>query len=172
MHDPFWSSDEFDERAHQLYNEGHYDEAVEVLREGLIIYPEAVELHVGMGYARLAREEFAWVRRAFAAALALEPDHEDALAGIGEVLLKLGHTDVGVGCFDRVLALGFREDLDIVLQMGRALFREGYLDHARRFFDVALKAHPESAEASACVGYAAHRLSQEKDSLRWLRLAL
>ena len=69
MHDAFWSSDEFDERAHQLYNEAQYDEAVEVLRQGLHLYPDAVELHIGMGYARLAREEFAWARRAFADAL-------------------------------------------------------------------------------------------------------
>lgn len=172
MHDPFWSSDEFDERAHQLYNEEQYDEAIEVLREGLLIYPEAVELQVGMGYARLAREEYAWARRAFAAALGLEPDHEDALAGMGEVLLKLGAGAAGGACFDRVLALGFGEDLDIVLQMGRALFRDGCLEQAGRFFEVARRAHPESAEACACVGYAAHRLSQEKDAAHWLRRAL
>src|SRR5688572_33306104 len=65
MSDPFLSSDEYDERAHQLYNEGQYDDAIETLREGLGLYPHAVELHVGMGYARLAREEFAWARRAF-----------------------------------------------------------------------------------------------------------
>src|SRR4051812_40259974 len=107
MHDSFWSSDEFDERAHQLYNEGQYDEAIDVLRQGLALYSDAVELHIGMGYARLAREEFAWARRAFADALALEPDHEDALAGLGEVQLKMGQTDSGLGCFDRVLLLGF-----------------------------------------------------------------
>ena len=59
----FLSSDEYDDRAHQLYNEGQYDEAIETLREGLGLYPTAVELHVGMGYARLAREEYAWSRR-------------------------------------------------------------------------------------------------------------
>src|SRR5439155_22311746 len=121
MHDAFWSSDEFDERAHQLYNEGQYDEAIDILRQGLQLYSDAVELHIGMGYARLAREEFAWARRAFADALALEPDHEDALAGLGEVLLKIGHVDKGAACFDHVLVLGFNEHLDIVLQMGRAL---------------------------------------------------
>ena len=172
MLDPFWSSDEYDERAHELYNEGQYDEAIEVLREGLHVYPEAVELHVGMGYARLAREEFAWARRAFSGALSLEPDHEDALAGMGEVLLKLGETGSGVECFDRVLALGFSEDLDIVLQMGRALFREGQLEPARRFFALAQAAHPDHAETAACVGYAAHRLSQEQDAIHWLRRAL
>jgi len=172
MLDAFWSSDEFDERAHQLYNEGQYDDAIEVLRQGLHLYPDAVELHIGLGYARLAREEYAWARRAFAAALALEPDHEDALAGMGEVALKFGDTAGGVACFERVLVLGFGEDLDIVLQMGRALFREGLIDASRRFFEAARKAHPESAEASACVGYAMHRLSRERDAIKWLRRAI
>src|SRR5260221_2353758 len=143
MSEAFWSSDEFDERAHQLYNEGQYDQAVDILRQGLQLYSDAVELHIGMGYARLAREEFAWARRAFADALALEPDHEDALAGLGEVQLKIGHIEQGVGCFERVLVLGFNEDLDIVLQMGRALFREMHIDASRRFFEIARSAHPE-----------------------------
>jgi Flp pilus assembly protein TadD len=59
MPTPFLSSEEYDERAHQLYNEGQYDQALDVLREGLALYPHAVELHVGVGYARLAREEYA-----------------------------------------------------------------------------------------------------------------
>ncbi|HXF96832.1 MAG TPA: tetratricopeptide repeat protein [Gemmatimonadales bacterium] len=172
MPEPFLSSDEYDERAHQLYNEGQYDEAVTLLREGIGLYPHAVELQVGMGYARLAREEFAWARRAFDEALGLDPDHEDALAGLGEVLLKLGERARAVGCFDRILALGFGEDHDLMLQIGRALFREGVLDHARRFFELAVTAHPESAEAAACLGYAAHRLNDEGGALHWLRRAL
>lgn len=172
MADAFWSSDEFDERAHQLYNEGRYDEAVDILRQGLHLYPDCIELHIGMGYARLAREEFAWARRAFAAALNIEPDHEDALAGLGEVLLKLGQPEQGAACFERVLALGFTEDLEIVLQMGRALFREGLIENARRFFSIAREAHPDNAEATACLGYAWHRLSREKESVKWLRRAI
>ena len=151
MSDPFLSSDDYDERAHQHYNEGQYDEALDVLREGLALYPHSVELHVGMGYARLAREEYAWARRAFGDALGLDPDHEDVIAGLGEVLLKFGERTEAVACFDRILALGFHDDHDLMLQVGRALFREGVLDHARRFFQVAVAAHPESADAAACV---------------------
>jgi tetratricopeptide (TPR) repeat protein len=172
MSEPFLSSDDFDERAHQLYNEGQYDAAVDLLRRGLTAYPHAAELHVGMGYARLAREEYAWARRAFEEALSLDDDHEDALAGLGEVLLKLGDVAGAVRCFDRVLALGFRDDHDLMLQVGRALFRESALDHARRFFELALTAHPDSAEACACGGYAAHRLNDEGGALHWLRRAL
>src|ERR1041385_8921509 len=90
MSDAFLSSDDFDEQAHQLYNQGRYDEALETLKDGLALYPSAVELHIGMGYAYLAREEFAWSRRAFEQALTLDTDHEDALAGMGEALLAVG----------------------------------------------------------------------------------
>src|SRR5438309_2865598 len=172
MSEPFLSSDEYDERAHQLYNDGKYDEAIETLREGLELYAHAVELHVGLGYARLARDEFAWARRAFEEAVALDADHEDALAGLGEVLLKFGDRPGALACFDRILALGFRDDHDLMLQIGRALFREGVLDQARRFFEVAITAHPDSADAAACVGYASHRLCDEGSSLYWLRRAL
>jgi tetratricopeptide (TPR) repeat protein len=172
MSEPFLSSDDYDERAHQLYNEAQFDQAVETLREGLGLYPHAVELHVGMGYARLAREEYLWARRAFEEAVGLDPEHEDALAGLGEVLLKFGHRAGAVACFDRILALGFRDDHDLMLQVGRALFREGVLDQARRFFEVAITGHPQSADAAACVGYAAHRLADEGGALYWLRRAL
>src|SRR5258706_434783 len=172
MSDPFLSSDEYDERAHQLYNDGQYDDAIDTLREGLGLYPHAVELYVGMGYARLARDEFAWARRAFEEARGLDADHEDALAGLGEVLLKFGERSGAIACFDHIITLGFEGDHDLMLQIGRALFREGVLDQARRFFEVALTAHPDSAEAAACTGYAAHRLGDEGGALYWLRRAL
>jgi Flp pilus assembly protein TadD len=82
MPTPFLSSEEYDERAHQLYNEGQYDEALTVLREGLALYPTSVELHIGVGYARLAREEFAWARRRRVEAQVLGAERVDAVAGL------------------------------------------------------------------------------------------
>src|SRR5260370_23804046 len=172
MSDPFLSSDDYGERAHQLYNEGRYEEAMEMLRDGLEVYPFAIDLYVGLAYARLAREEFLWARGCFEQALGLDPEHEDALAGLGETLLKFGQTDRALTCFDRVLALGFREDHDLVLQMGRALFREGLVEPSRRFFELAVECHQGAAEAAACVGYALHRLGDEDGSLRSPRRAL
>src|ERR1043165_292636 len=134
MPTPFLSSEEYDERAHQLYNEGEYDEALAVLREGLALYPNAVELHIGVGYAQLAREEYAWARGSFEQALVLEPEHEDGLAGLGEALLKLGHDGAAMRCFYRTLELGYADDVDLMLQIGRALFREASLRESSQFF--------------------------------------
>src|SRR5437868_4220899 len=179
MPSQFLSSEEYDERAHQLYNEGQYDEALTVLREGLNIYPSSVELHVGIGYARLAREEYAWGRRSFEQALVLEPEHEDGLAGLGETLLKLGQDDAAMRCFRRTLELGYADDIDLMLQVGRSLFREGSLREksdffgvAKEFFETAVQQAPESAEAVACVGYAQHRLGDDDAAIGSLRRSL
>jgi tetratricopeptide (TPR) repeat protein len=172
MPNPFLSSEEYDERAHALYNEGQYDEALDVLREGLSLYPHAVELHVGMGYARLAREEFAWARRSFDEALVLDAEHEDALAGLGETLMKFGQQDAAVRCFRRTLELGYQDDIDLMLQIGRALFREGLIEDSKEYFEIAAQQAPDNAEAVACVGYALHRLCDDDGAISTLRRAL
>jgi Flp pilus assembly protein TadD len=179
MSNPFLSSEEYDERAHQLYNEGRYDEAIDVLREGLTIYPNAVELHVGIGYAQLAREEFAWARAAFDHALTLEPEHEDGLAGLGEVLLRLGQDEQALRLFRRTIELGYTDDVDLMLQVGRSLFREGstrerteFFEAGKEFFDAAAMQAPDSAEAIACVGYVHHRLGDDDSAITALRKAL
>src|SRR5919198_1253584 len=138
MPSPFLSSEEYDERAHQLYNEGQYDEA-----------------------------------------LVLEPEHEDGLAGLGETLLKFGLDEAALRCFHRILELGYTDDIDLVLQVGRSLFREASLrdsqtlfSEALRFFEVAVDQSDDSAEAIACVGYAKHRLNDDDGSIASLRKAL
>ncbi|MGQ0538650.1 MAG: tetratricopeptide repeat protein [Gemmatimonadaceae bacterium] len=172
MPTPFMSSEEYDERAHHHYNEGKYDEALSVLREGLAIYPNSVELHVGVGYARLARDEFAWARKAFEQALVLDAEHEDALAGLGETLLRFGEAEAAIKSFRKTLELGYEDDLELMLQIGRALFREGFVDESREFFDAAVRQAPESAEAVALVGYAQHRLGNDVAAIATLRRAL
>jgi len=179
MASPFLSSEEYDERAHQLYNEGQYDEALTVLREGLTLYPNSVELHVGVGYAQLAREEYAWARRSFEQALVLEPEHEDGLAGLGETLLKLGQDVAAQRCFRRTLELGYADDVDLMLQIGRSLFREGslrdnqsFFETAKEFFETASQQVPDSAEAIACVGYAQHRMGDDDAAIGSLRRSL
>ncbi len=169
---PFMSSEEYDERAHQLYNEGQYDDALSVLREGLSLYPHSVELQIGVGYARLARDEFAWARRAFEEAMVLDPEHEDALAGYGETLLRFGQSEAALKAFQKTLELGYEDDVELMLQIGRALFRDGLVEEAKQFFDIAVRHAPESAESVALVGYTLHRLGNDDAAIATLRRAL
>lgn len=162
MATPFLSSEEYDERAHRLYNDGDYDRALEVLKEGLVLYPQSVELHVGLGYTRLAREEYVWAKNAFENALALEPDHEDALVGAGEVYLRFGWYDEALEAFDRVRRGAAGDDVEFLLSMGRALYREQLFHDALEIFEEAVDLDPSNAEAVAARAYALHRTGEEE----------
>ncbi|MFO8175902.1 MAG: tetratricopeptide repeat protein [Longimicrobiales bacterium] len=168
----FLSSEEYDEKAHRLYNDGDFDGALEMLREGLSLYPNAVELYVGLGYARLAREEFAWARVAFRQALILDATHEDALVGMGETLLRLGKHERALVLFGEVQAMGFDADVDLMLTMGRALYREGLYPPARDVFSRIVSRRPDVGEVVAALGYVLHRLGDEVEASRHLRRAL
>jgi Flp pilus assembly protein TadD len=168
----FLSSEEFDERAHRLYESGDYEEALEVLREGLRHHPDSALLHVGLGYVRIAREEYAWARRSFEDALRADEEYEDGWVGLGETLLKFGQLDQALGCFARVDDLGLADDLELGLTMGRALYREGLFADARVRFGVLATAHPENAEVAAARGYTLHALGDDLGARRELRRAL
>ena len=172
MPERFLSSEEYDEQAHKLYDEGDYDGALEMLKEGLSIYPNAVDLCVGLGYARLAREEYAWARRAFERAVVLDPGHEDALVGLGETLLRFGERAEAVRRFEEVAEMGFDDDIELMLTMGRALYRASMYGECRDVFAKAAASRPDSAEAAASLGYALHRLGDEVGAGRQIRRAL
>ena len=172
MPEGFLSSEEYDEQAHRLYNDGDYDGALEMLKEGLALYPNAVELYVGLGYARLAREEYAWARRAFERAVVLDPGHEDALVGLGEALLRFGERAEAVRLFREVAAMGYDDDIELMLTMGRALYRAALYGECCDIFAKAAAGRPDSADAAASLGYALHRLGDEVGAGRQIRRAL
>jgi Flp pilus assembly protein TadD len=170
--DRFLSSEEYDEQAHRLYSDGDFDGALEMLREGLSLYPSAVELYVGLGYARLAREEFAWAKKTFQQALSLDSAHEEALVGMGEVLLRMGDQNRALACFREVQEMGFDEDVDLMLTMGRALYREELYLQSRDVFSKAVSIRPDNAETISALAYSLHRLGDEVQASRHLRRAL
>ena len=172
MANPFLSSEEYDERAHRQYDTGDYDAALETLKEGLQLYPHSVELYVGLGYTRLAREEFVWARQNFERALVLDGEHEDALVGLGEVMLRFGRRHEALDLFEKARQTGCSEDLDLLLSMGRALYRERMFEHARETFVEAVRVHTDSAEAVAALGYTLHRLGDDMGARSELRAAL
>ena len=168
----FLSSEEFDERAHLHYDAGEYDQALEVLKEGLKRYPQAVDLHVGLGYVRLAREEYVWAYTSFSDALAIDPEHEDGWVGLGETLLKFGRLDEALTAFGRVEELGLEEDCEMGLAIGRALYREGLFRESRDRLAALAREHRDSAEVRAALGYTLHALGDELGARRELRAAL
>ncbi len=168
----FWGPDDYDRHAQTHYEAGDLDMAVRLLREGVAIYPDVAELRVSLGYTELAREEYAWSRRAFYGALRIEPDHEDALVGLGEALIKLGERGRGFRVFERVLELGFSEDADLMISIGRILLRERLYERAERFLRLAVAADPEGTDAPTDLGSVLQQLGKDEEAALWFEKAI
>ena len=168
----FWGPDDYDRHAQTHYEAGELESAVRILREGIAIYPEVAELRVSLGYTELAREEYAWARRAFESGLRIEPDHEDALVGLGESLLKLGERSRAFRAFDAVLELGFSTDADLMISIGRILLREGLFERSERFLRLAASADPEGSEAPLDLGSVLQQLDRLPEAGAWFARAI
>lgn len=167
-----WSGEQFDAEAQRLYEAGDYDRALDVLKRALRRFPRSTELLVSLGYTRLAREEYAWARAAFASALAIEPEHEEALAGIGDAMLKLGERANAFRVFEALIELGFERDVELMLCVGRSLLREGLLRRAERFFRLAREGDPESPDAALDLAFTFYRSGDDDGALEWSREAV
>ena len=102
----------------------------------------------------------------------LDGEHEDALVGLGEVMLRFGRRHEALDLFERARATGCADDLDLLLSMGRALYRERMFEHARETFVEAVRVHADSAEAVAALGYTLHRMNDDNSARAELRAAL
>lgn len=172
MEGEFWSAEEYDAEIQRLYDREEYDRAVRAARRALELYPNSVDLRVSLGYTELAREEYAWARRAFEAALALEAEHEEALVGLSDALLKLGERSRALLILERVVRMGHGGDPELMLAAGRALYREELYERAERFYRMAVRAEPGSAEALAELGYTLYQRGDTAGALRCLKRAV
>ena len=163
-----WGADEFDAEAQRLYDEGEYGAALDLLGEGLVLHPDSVDLRLTLAYTHLATREYAWARAAFEQTLSLEPDHEEALVGLGDALLKLGDRPGAFLAFHRVRELGFGDDPDLMLAVGRSLYREEMYERAVRYYRRA----GERAAALAELGYCLSQLGREDEAADHVARAL
>jgi len=125
-----------------------------VLKQLPAFYPA----EAGLGYAALARHDNAAAVAHFDKALAANAGYAPALAGKGDALAAEGHPDQAVAAYEAALsadarltalrsradALRFRSAQDLVAGARRAA-DAGRLDEARRAYQSAIAASPDSA---------------------------
>lgn len=154
MNEFIHSADEFDERAHALYETGDYDEALAVLLVGLRTHPGDADLLTGLGYTREARQEYYWALQAFSRALEVDPEMREARIGLGQVLLRLGRADEARETF-QVARCGVEgaNGAEVMVQIGRAFGGHGLLQDAADAFTAALALSEDCVEAAAGLGW-------------------
>src|SRR5262249_25557987 len=105
-----------------------YDDAIEVLRRGLLIDPNAFHLWRALGYIYIADEKYYCACKIFLHLLSRDPDDAYAWAGLGRLHAICGDFCTSEQYYARSLSLSPRNDTAInYLALGRT--------EQERFFD-------------------------------------
>ena len=94
MSDRFLSSDDFDEKAHSLYNEGRYDDALAVLNEGLLHRMQFRTDSQPLNSHNVGAVEFAGEHQAGIDRLAIQKDGAGATIAGTATFFGAGHADL------------------------------------------------------------------------------
>ncbi|MCI0339561.1 MAG: tetratricopeptide repeat protein [Planctomycetales bacterium] len=168
----FFSSEEYERRGGELAESGDLVGAIQVLREGLEVFPSTTELRIGLGHAYLQLEEFALAAREFREGLRLAPADSDLLRGLAVVLLRMGRGDEASPLLDRA-APGTHDDDQACVQVAEALLAAERPAEGLEYATRAVLANPESPEAELVRGLCLHAIGgAPDDKCRAFRRAL
>ncbi len=132
----------FNELGYLLVLMERYDEAADVLTQGLQVAPTMPPLSVQLGYAELSRRNCANAKVAFARALDLSPRSRDALFGMAKAHQELGENEAAVDYFRRYLA-DRPNDSGAWLNLGHCLLELGLLEPGYECFRMAARGDAE-----------------------------
>lgn len=127
------------------YREGLFDQAGLVAESALEGHKDAAALHNVLGLVHLSRDNLRAATDSFLAALAADPDNDDARLNLASIELGYGNFDQALKRFDEVLPTR-PNDADVLMSRAVALRGLGKYDEAEKGYLAALAARPSMIE--------------------------
>ena len=147
----YLNSDDYDRRGFEFLENGRFEEAIEVFREAIRLYPYSADLHSGLGHAYGELGEYVMASRSFQQGLYYSPCDEDMWLGLGLCYLKLNRIEDAESCIghaeERV-----RSDPETCLSLAFAYYQAEMPEEAAPCCSRALEFEPDNAEALALLG--------------------
>ncbi len=113
--------------------------------------PRSAKLHYNLGAVLEERKEYARASAEYNQAVALEPDYEPALAGLGNVDLNTGRAREASQMFQKALQLK-PDDVKAITNYGTALESLGEIDAAKVQYQRAISLAPDNDDAYCDLG--------------------
>jgi predicted TPR repeat methyltransferase len=147
------------QRAIQLHQKGHVDEAAQIYRRVLQGNPSDVDALHFMGLAEHHHGHHDRALELIAQAIELSPEHPDLHNNRGNILKRLGRLDEAEASFAKALALR-EDDPDALNNTGCMLRERGNVDAAVELFRKAIAARPDHADALYNLGHCLGKLGR------------
>ena len=155
----------------QAYNEGNYQQAVDLFRQALQESPESAALwsNLGQAYSRLKRHDQAI--EAVEKAIALKPGNTRLYRTLADIHANKGDAQAAMETFEKAagMATSPREAAQSYYNMGASLINLGKNTEAVEAFEKAIEANPGHAEARYQLGIVLlglNRIREATDALK------
>ena len=135
-------------RARTYVSQGRCDLAVPHLEEVARLAPLATTPWIDIGNCAFQRGEAQEAERAYAHALAIDPNQGQALRGAAMLYMRTGHAPNAIAMLQRLRESG-QADEGTEFDLGRLLVQEGRLAEARRVLAPLARRRPDDGELAA-----------------------
>jgi tetratricopeptide (TPR) repeat protein len=135
------------EKARDLLNHGHPDQAVAILKKLAAVEPPIMGVEHELGKACYSTGELADARNAFAKAIEQDPSDQDSVQMEGLVLYRLGQPDAAIPYLERAVHGAPNASADAQGALGLCYVRVKRYDDARITYATLFGEPPESGSA-------------------------
>ena len=143
-------------RVRDLVKAGKDDNAIRDLQGVIAKAPEVVDAYYTLGTCYERKADYPKALEFYRKTLAMRPDHDFAMIGIADVLVRQGKIDDAVAGYEQFL----KQDpgnAQILLRLAQVELSAGRLDAAKATFERTLAADPKAARAEVGLGMVALR---------------
>jgi protein O-GlcNAc transferase len=150
---------------------GNYTGGAEAFQTCLRVRPEWLQAELNLGFAFFRLGDLQAAHHAFETALKIEPGCVDAIRPLAELAVLHEDHATALELQRRLIELGERSPEDLY-NTALLLQKEGLVEEAARFYEQALAAKPDFAEAALNLGHLLKSLGREDEALEYWRRAL
>ena len=163
--------------GYELYMQGSYDEAIQLLSEGIEKYPDYADLYTNRAMAYFESGDAEAAMEDLSRSLEIEADNPEAYSNRGYIELAYGEYQLAIADFYQAIELrGFFEQEDglyyTYLNLGTALNQIDQHAEALLVYERALEIHPEDPELLNAVGLAKRTAGDLEGALETLNKAI
>jgi predicted TPR repeat methyltransferase len=134
-----------------LYNQGHFKQALVEASQSLRQFPGSVVLYNIIGAINAGLGELDAAVESYRQATIIKPDYADAYNNMGITLKDQGKLEEAIEAFNKVLSLK-PDSAEAYSNMGNAIKAQGKLEEAIKAYKQALTIKPDSADIYSNIG--------------------
>jgi len=114
-----------------------YGSAIREFSTAVRLMPKKIEGHIGLGFALLKSNKYDRVEASFRKALLINPDSDDAIAGLGLTYYGRGETEIALKELEKAF-ISEHPSLDVIVTLAEIYEKKGMNDKANRLNKLAV----------------------------------